>query len=51
VDLGEIDAILKWFKRDKRPRPDGWPMEFYLTLFDHIGANLLMAIEDCRLLG
>lgn len=49
VTLGEIEAILKWFKREKILKPDGWPMEFYLTFFEHIGANILMSIKDCRI--
>lgn len=51
VTLGEIEVVLKWFKRDMSPGPDGWPMEFYLTFFDHIGFDLLLVIQDCRLSG
>lgn len=51
VTLGGIEVVLKWFKRDKRLGLDGWPMEFYLTFFDHIGPDLLLAIEDHRLSG
>ena len=30
VTLGELEATLKWFKRDKSPGLDGWSVEFYL---------------------
>eukprot|EP00253_Pinus_taeda_P032275 PITA_32275 len=51
VTLGEIEAVLKWFKRDKSLGPNRWPIEFYLTFFNHIGADLLIAIEKCKRSG
>lgn len=51
LTLSEIEVVLKWFKRDKCLRPYAWPMEFYLTFFYHIGPDLLLAIEGCRLFG
>ena len=30
--LSEIEGVLKGFKKDKIPAPDGWPAEFYLHL-------------------
>jgi len=47
VSLGELESTLKWFKRDKSPGPDGWPVEFYLTFFDILGPNLLGVVEEC----
>ena len=29
----EVEAVLKGFKKDKSPGPDGWPVEFFLTFF------------------
>lgn len=34
---GELEATLKWFKREKNPCPDGWLVEFYLPFFDILG--------------
>lgn len=47
VIMGELEATLKWFKRDKSPRPDGWVMEFYTSFFDIVGEDLLKVIEYC----
>jgi len=27
----ELEGMMKWFKRDKGLRPDGWTIEFYLA--------------------
>lgn len=49
--MGELEATLKWLKKDKSPSPDGWSIEFYLDFFDVIGNDLLKVIEDCRKFG
>ena len=41
VSMGEIEGVLKQFKKDKISGPHGWPIEFYLTFFDLIGKYLL----------
>lgn len=51
VTLEELEATLKWFKKDKSPRPDGWSIEFYLAFFDIIGEDLLKVVEDTRIIG
>eukprot|EP00253_Pinus_taeda_P019805 PITA_19805 len=48
VTLGELEASLKWFKKDKSPGLDGWPIELYLAFFDILGVDLLKVIEDSR---
>ena len=30
VTLPEIERALKYFKKDRSPSPDGWPVEFFL---------------------
>lgn len=50
VMLGEIDVVVKCFIKEKSTWLDGWPIEFYLTFFYHIGKDILMESEDCRLL-
>ena len=51
VTKGEIEGVLKWFKKDKSPGPDGWPIEFFIHFFELIGNDLLLAIEDSRVKG
>lgn len=48
VTMGEIEGVLKWFKKDKIPSPDGWPIEFYLHFFELLGRDLLISIEYSR---
>jgi len=48
VTLGELEATLKWFKKDKSPSPNGWSVEFYLAFFDILGHDLLKVIEECK---
>ena len=49
--LVEIEGALKYFKKDKSPAPDGWPVEFFLNLFDLLGGDLLKAVECSRIFG
>ena len=49
VTLGELEATLKWFKRDNSPGPDSWSVEFYLVFFYILGEFLLKFIEECRI--
>ena len=51
VTLGELEATLKWFKKDKSPGPDGWSVEFYMAFFDILGHDLLKVIGECRTTG
>lgn len=48
VIMGELECTLKWFKKDKIPGPDGWPVEFYTTFLDFLGQDLLAVIEESR---
>lgn len=40
ITLGEIEVVFLVVQKDKSPRPDGWPIEFYLTFFYHIELDL-----------
>lgn len=51
VTMGELEAIIKWFKRDKSLGPDGWSIEFYIAFFDILEHELLQIIEECRTSG
>lgn len=51
VTLDELEATLKWFKKDKSPGPDGWTIEFYIAFFDILGHDLLNIVEDSRRRG
>lgn len=47
----ELEAALKCFAHDKSPGPDGWTTEFYLHLYDMFEYELLMVVEQIRILG
>lgn len=51
VTMDELEATLKWFKKDKSPGPDGWTIEFYISFFDILGHDLLRLVEDSRRRG
>ena len=51
VSWGELEATLKWFKKDKSLGSDGWPVEFYLAFYDLLGEDLLEVIEESRTTG
>lgn len=51
VSKEELEATLKWFKKDKSPEPDGWTIEFYISFFDILGDDLLKIVDDCRKKG
>lgn len=51
VTLDELEATLKWFKKDKSPGPDGWTIEFYIAFFDILGHDLLNIVEASRRRG
>ena len=37
VTFGEFEGMLKWFKNDKSPGPDGYTIEFYLAFYEILG--------------
>ena len=45
----ELLGIMKSFKRDKCPGPDGWTIEFFTHFFDLFKADLLRMIEGSRM--
>ena len=51
VTIQELESTLKWFKKDKSPGPNGWPVEFYLAFYDLLGRDLLEVIEESRITG
>lgn len=51
ISLEELSFALKYFQRDKSPRPDGWPSEFFLEFFDVTGEDLLNMVEEDRVSG
>jgi hypothetical protein len=46
VTLTELEAILKMFKKEKSPGPDGWSVELYLHFFEIMGKDLLDLVEE-----
>ena len=51
VTLSEVVEALKYFKKDKAPSPNGWPVKFYLTFIDFLGPLLVDLVEFSRILG
>ena len=51
VSLTEIKEAIKYFKKDKSPRSDGWPVEFFLHFFDLLGRDILKAVDCSRMFG
>jgi hypothetical protein len=47
----EILTVLKGFKKEKSPGPDGWSVELYIHFFDIMGQDLLDVVEDARTRG
>ena len=51
VTLVEIQSVLALSKNDKSLGPDGISVEFYRTLFDVIGLDLLRVVDDSQKCG
>jgi hypothetical protein len=51
VTTDEILGVLKGFKKDKSPGPDGWSVEFYLEFFELLKNDLVEMIEEIRVSG
>jgi hypothetical protein len=47
----ELLEVLKGFKKEKSPGPDGWSVELFLHFFDLMGQDLLDVVEDARSRG
>lgn len=51
ISLSEVEVVLRAFKKDKSPGPDGWPVEFFLTFFDVVVEELCSVAEQARIEG
>eukprot|EP00253_Pinus_taeda_P028247 PITA_28247 len=51
VTENELLGILKSFKENKSPVPDGWSIEFFIHFFDLIKHDLLRMVEASRMSG
>jgi len=47
----ELLGIMKSFKKDKSPGPNGWTIEFFIHFFDLIKQDLLRMVEASRMSG
>lgn len=47
----EILEVLKCFKGDKSPGPDGWTMELFTHFFDLFQQDLVYMVEKSQVLG
>lgn len=48
VSEDEPKDSLHTFHKDKSPGPDGWGIELFISLYEHIGADLLAVVEESR---
>jgi hypothetical protein len=46
VSKGELLEVVHSFQKDKSLGPDGWPIEFYLVLYDITDGDLLKVVEE-----
>ena len=51
VSEEELKVALQSFQKDKSPSPDGWTIEFFIDLYDLLGADILKVVEDTHLSG
>ena len=51
VSEEELKVALQSFQKDKSPGPDGWTIEFFIDLYDLLGADILKVVEDSHLSG
>jgi len=47
----ELLLIMKSFKKEKSPGPDGWPIEFFIHFYELIKNDLLAMVEEPRQRG
>jgi hypothetical protein len=47
----ELKEVLHSFQKDKSPGPDGWTIEFFIGLYELIGADILRVVEESRTEG
>jgi len=42
LEVSELEflVVMNSFQKGKSPGPDGWPIEFYLGFFDHLGKDI-----------
>ena len=45
ISIQEVEAVIKGFKKDKSPSPNGWPVELFLAFIDLVGEELVMAAK------
>lgn len=51
ISEGELLEVLKSFKGDKSPSPDGWMVEIFTHFFDLFKIDLLDMVEESRVMG
>lgn len=44
----ELLLVIKSFKKEKSPGPDGWTIEFFIHFFYLIKKDLLAMVEESR---
>ena len=47
----ELLEVIHSFQKGKSPRPNGWPIEFYLGFFNLLGWDVLKVVEEYQVNG
>jgi hypothetical protein len=48
ASMDDLHVVLHSFRKEKIPRLDGWPIEFFLGFFELIKGYLTRFIDDYR---
>lgn len=51
VTTCELETMFYWFKEDKSPGLDAWPVDFFLEFYGLDGNDILKVVEESRSLG
>lgn len=46
--LEEVEETVKWMKKNKAPRPDGFTVEFYQVGWHFLGQDILGVVEESQ---
>jgi hypothetical protein len=51
ITIKELESTIKNLPKEKSPGLNGWTQELFLSFFDLLGKDLLLAVEESRIKG
>jgi len=48
VSKEDLKKVIHVFHKDKSLGPKGWPIEFFIGLYEQIGVDILRVVEETR---